>query len=146
MEQILRDLAQKKLELTRRLMVQTQLWLLNGSEEAFEEKESTLADLQRNDLAIEQCEQEFGTLASEQEVEVYKRIKEVLLSLLELNQEATASLEQDQRTAEVAWRALLSEGAKVSDYVKTNGPYTEARRIKGNTRKRGWQRGYGPMA
>jgi len=145
MYQIFKDLSKKKLELLERLQVQTQLWLLNHAEEAFAAKENTLVDLERNDQALQTCEGEIGSLASSQEIEVYKKIRAVVVRLLELNQEVGKVLEEQHQGAEAARRTLLSEGTKMSDYVKSNGPYTEARRLKGSATRRGWQRGYGSI-
>jgi len=141
-DQILRDLSQKKLELLEKLCIQSQLWLLNGSHQAYLDKQTLLDDIQRNDQALELREGQLGSLAKDLESAVYTKVRERLEQLGELNQQGQQLLQAEREDLEDQRQALLSGGARMTGYVKSSGPYTDARRLKGAALKKGWQRGY----
>ncbi|MDT8447442.1 MAG: hypothetical protein RRB13_11175 [bacterium] len=140
-DRILKDLSQKKLDLLRQMARQTRYLILGSGENPLSAKAQLLEWLEINDRALEAREREVGFLAKEQEKELYIEIKDQLLALHEMTQEAQARAAADQMALEQE-KIDLEASTRVSGYVRGQSAYTDNRRIKGQTKRRGWQPSY----
>ncbi|OGG96736.1 MAG: hypothetical protein A2508_09635 [Candidatus Lambdaproteobacteria bacterium RIFOXYD12_FULL_49_8] len=134
---ILAELSKKKLALLKELHRYSQLYALNGHDLDLKAKYRALEALERTDLSIEARQDEIGILAKDQEEELYKEIKTLLVHLQALNRAGIAGLDAEKQDL-LRQKRQLEQSGKLTGYL---GPYKD-QSLKNAPIKRGWQRGY----
>lgn len=141
-DRILTDLSLKKSELLGELLRLSRLDLLAQGGHGQKDRAQLIANLERNDQALEAREAQTGILAREQESVLYCHIKEQLQELRLVAERTAVLVAEQQQDLEQEMLTLEANTARVGGYLKSKGAYTDKRRLKGQTKRRGWQPTY----